>query len=152
MDNSSSKSDDHSIGITLKVPIYSGGAITSAVRQAQSNYVAASQDLEQTHRNVVRNTRNAYNTVIAAVSAIKALEQALVSAESALKATDAGFEVGTRTIVDVLDSTRNLYNAKRNLSSTRYNYVQSILSLKRAAGTISEQDLVNINKGLIEAK
>jgi outer membrane protein len=60
--------------------------------------------------------------------------------------------VGTRTIVDVLDSTRNLYNAKRNLSSTRYNYVQSILSLKRAAGTISEKDLVNINKGLIEAK
>jgi outer membrane protein len=152
MDNSSSKSDDHSIGITLKVPIYSGGAITSAVRQAQSNYVAASQDLEETHRDVVRQTRNAYNTVIAAVSAIKALEQALVSAESALKATDAGFEVGTRTIVDVLDSTRNLYNAKRNLSSTRYNYVQSILSLKRAAGTISEQDLVNINKGLIEAK
>jgi outer membrane protein len=144
--------DSQSIGITLNVPIYSGGAITSAVRQAQSNYVAASQDLEQTHRNVVRNTRNAYNTVIAAVSAIKALEQALVSAESALKATDAGFEVGTRTIVDVLDSTRNLYNAKRNLSSTRYNYVQSILSLKRAAGTISEQDLININKGLIEAK
>ncbi|MFT6902326.1 MAG: outer membrane protein, partial [Colwellia sp.] len=144
--------DSQSIGITLNVPIYSGGAITSAVRQAQSNYVAASQDLEQTHRNVVRNTRNAYNTVIAAVSAIKALEQALVSSESALKATDAGFEVGTRTIVDVLDSTRNLYNAKRNLSSTRYNYIQSILSLKRAAGTISEQDLININKGLIEAK
>jgi outer membrane protein len=152
LSNSSAETDSQSIGITLSVPIYSGGATSSGVRQAQSNYVAASQDLEQTHRNIVRNTRNAYNTVIAAVSAIKALEQSVVSAESALKATEAGFEVGTRTIVDVLDSTRNLYNAKRNLSSTRYNYVQSVLSLKRAAGTITEQDLMNINQGLSEAK
>lgn len=152
LSNSSTETDSQSIGITLNVPIYSGGATSSGVRQAQSSYVAASQDLEQTHRNVVRNTRNAYNTVIAAVSAIKALGQSVVSAESALKATEAGFEVGTRTIVDVLDSTRNLYNAKRNLSSTRYNYVQSVLSLKRAAGTITEQDLININQGLSEAK
>jgi len=147
-----SKSDSKSIGITLNVPIYSGGATSSGVREAQSNYVAASQDLQQTHRDVVRKTRNAYNTVIAAVSAIKALGQSVVSAESALKATEAGFEVGTRTIVDVLDSTRNLYNAKRNLSSTRYNYIQNILTLRRAAGTITEQDLININKGLSAAK
>jgi len=140
--------DNQSVGVTLSVPIYSGGATSSSVRQAQSNYVAASQDLSQTHRNVVRNTRNAYNTVIAAVSAIKSLEQSVISAESALKATEAGFEVGTRTIVDVLDSTRNLYNAKRNLSSTRYSYIQSVLSLKRAGGTISEKDIVDINNGL----
>jgi outer membrane protein len=141
--------DSHSIGITLNVPIYSGGATSSLTRQAQSNYVAASQDLTLTHRDVVRNTRNAYNTVIAAVSSIKALEQAVVSAESALKATEAGFEVGTRTIVDVLDSTRNLYDAKRNLSSTRYSYIQSILTLKRAGGTISEKDINDINAGLM---
>jgi outer membrane protein len=144
--------DSKSIGITLTVPIYSGGAITSRIRQAQSNYVAASQDLEQSHRNVVRNTRNAYNTVIAAVSAIKSLEQSVVSAQSALKATEAGFEVGTRTIVDVLNSTRNLYNAKRNLSSTRYDYIQNVLALKRAGGTITEQDLADINQGLTTAK
>ena len=144
--------DSQSIGITLTVPIYSGGAISSSVRQAQSNYVVASQNLEQSHRNVVRNTRNAYNTVIAAVSAIKSLEQAVVSAESALKATEAGFEVGTRTIVDVLNSTRNLYNAKRNLSSTRYTYIQNVLALKRAGGNITDQDLKDINKGLMAAK
>jgi len=138
----------HSFGVTLNIPLYSGGAITSRVRQAQSNYVAASQDLAQTHRNVVRNARNSYNTVIATVSAIKALEQSVISAESALKATEAGFEVGTRTIVDVLDSTRNLFNAKRNLSSTRYNYIQAILGLKRASGTISEKDIHDISKGL----
>ncbi|UUO22736.1 outer membrane channel protein TolC [Colwellia sp. M166] len=144
--------NSHSIGITLTVPIYSGGSISSSVRQAQSNYVVASQNLAQSHRNVVRNTRNAYNTVIAAVSAIKSLEQAVVSAQSALKATEAGFEVGTRTIVDVLNSTRNLYNAKRNLSSTRYDYIQNVLALKRAGGTITEQDLKDINQGLIAAK
>lgn len=144
--------NSHSIGITLTVPIYSGGAISSSVRQAQSNYVVASQNMEQSHRNVVRNTRNAYNTVIAAISAIKSLEQSVVSAESALKATEAGFEVGTRTIVDVLNSTRNLYNAKRNLSSTRYTYIQNVLALKRAGGTITDKDLEDINKGLMAAK
>lgn len=141
--------DSHSIGITLNVPIYSGGAISSQVRQAQSNYVAASQGLEQSHRDVVRNTRNAYNTVIASVSAIKSLEQSVISAESALKATEAGFEVGTRTIVDVLNSTRNLYNAKRNLSSIRYTYIQNVLTLKRSGGTITEKDLEDINAGLM---
>lgn len=140
--------DSSSIGVTLNVPIYSGGATSSAVRQAQSSYVAASQDLNSAYRQVVRNTRNAYNTVVAGVSAIKALEQSVISAESALKATEAGFEVGTRTIVDVLNSTRNLYNAKRNLSSTRYGYIQAILLLKRFGGTISEQDVSDINKGL----
>ena len=144
--------DSHSIGITLTVPIYSGGATTSAVKQAQHNYVAASQDLALSHRNVVRNTRNAYNTVIAGVSSIKALEQSVLSAEKALEATEAGFEVGTRTIVDVLNSTRNLYNAKRNLSSTRYNYINSVLALKNAAGTITEKDLMSINQGLVSAK
>jgi outer membrane protein len=140
--------DSSSVGITLTVPIYSGGRTSSAVRQAQQSYVATSQDLELAHREVVRKTRNAFNTVRAAISGIKALEQSVVSAKSALKATEAGFEVGTRTIVDVLNSTRNLYNAKRNLSSTRYGYIQSILALKRAAGTISEQDIIDINKGL----
>ena len=141
--------DNQSIGITLNVPIYSGGAIQSSVRQAQSRFVLASQDLSLTHRGVVRTTRNAYNTVIAAISAIKAFEQSVLSANKALEATEAGFEVGTRTIVDVLDSTRNLYNAKRNLSSTRYAYIQNVLLLKSAAGTITDEDISAINTGLM---
>ena len=140
--------DNYSIGVNLTVPIYSGGATVSATEQAKNNYVAASQDLAQTHRDVVRVARNSYNNVIASISGIRSLEQSVVSAESALKATEAGFEVGTRTIVDVLDSTRNLYNAKRNLSSTRYGYINSVLLLKRAGGTISEQDIADINAGL----
>ena len=120
--------------------------------KAQQNYVLASQDLALTHRNTVRDTRNSYNTVIAAVSAIKALSQSVLSAKKSLEATEAGFEVGTRTIVDVLDSTRNLYNAKSRLSATRYAYIQNVLKLKRSAGTITEQDILDVNKGLIPTK
>lgn len=144
--------DDYSAGITLSVPIYSGGAIESSVRQAQSRFVLASQNLMQTHRAVVRTTRNAYNTVVATISGIKAFEQSVLSATKALEATEAGFEVGTRTIVDVLDSTRNLYNAKRNLSSTRYSYIQNVLLLKRAGGTITDEDITAINSGLTANK
>ncbi len=143
--------DNQSVGITLTVPIYSGGATSSSVRQAQSRFVSASQDLSLAHRNIVRTTRNAYNTVIAAISAIKSLEQAVLSAEKALEATEAGFEVGTRTIVDVLNSTRNLFNAKRNLSSTRYAYIQNVLLLKRAGGTITDNDITAISQGLVAA-
>ncbi len=144
--------NDYSVGVTLNVPLYSGGAIESSVRTAQNNFVLASQDLMQTHRSVVRTTRNAYNTVVASISSIKAFEQSVLSATKALEATEAGFEVGTRTIVDVLDSTRNLYNAKRNLSSTRYSYIQNILLLKRAGGTITDEDITSINTGLMAAK
>jgi len=143
--------NSYSVGVTLNVPIYSGGSVNSAVNKAQQIYVSSSQDLALTHRGVVRDTRNAYNTVIAAVAATKAFKQSVVSATKALEATEAGFEVGTRTIVDVLDSTRNLYNAKRNLSKTRYAYIQNVLSLKKSAGTITPQDLRDINKGLMVA-
>jgi outer membrane protein len=143
--------DGYSLGVQLNVPIYSGGAIQSSVRKAQQNFVLASQDLSLTHRNVVSTTRNSYNTVIAGISAIRALEQSVLSAEKALEATEAGFEVGTRTIVDVLDSTKNLYNAKRNLSTSRYLYINNVLLLKREAGTITEDDLTAINSGLMQA-
>lgn len=87
--------------------------------------------------------------MVAAISTITAFEQAVISAESALKATQTGFEVGTRTIVDVLNSTRNLFNARRNLSSARYGYIRQYLALKQASGLISEQDLVAINASLV---
>ncbi|WP_371186685.1 outer membrane channel protein TolC [Thalassotalea maritima] len=141
--------DDSSIGLSLNVPIYSGGRTSSLVRQAQQNYVVASQDMQLTYRGVVRGSRIAYNTIVATISSIKALEQSVISAESALKATEAGFEVGTRTIVDVLDRTQSLYNAKRNLSNARYRYIINMLRLKETAGTISDQDVLAINQGLV---
>ncbi|MBL4629866.1 MAG: TolC family outer membrane protein, partial [Paraglaciecola sp.] len=99
--------DDNSIGLTLNVPIYSGGSVSAQTAQARYRFVAASEDLELAYRSTVRSVRSAYNDVIAANSTIRALQQAVVSADSALKATEAGFDVGTRTIVDVLNSTRN---------------------------------------------
>lgn len=90
--------------------------------------------------------------MIAATSTIRALEQAVVSADSALKATEAGFDVGTRTIVDVLNSTRNLFDARRNLASARYDFISAILALKRASGNLTVQDLVDFSRGLMVTK
>jgi outer membrane protein len=95
--------------------------------------------------------RSSFNDVNAAISTIKALEQSVVSAQSALEATDAGFEVGTRTIVDVLNSTRNLFDARRNLSGARYDFIQAIISLKRAAGNLTRSDIEQLNRGLMPA-
>jgi len=141
--------DSNSIGLSLNVPIFTGFRTSSEVDQARENFVASSQELEGVRRGVERQVRNAYYDVVASQSTIRAFEQAVVSAESALKATQTGFEVGTRTIVDVLNSTRNLYNARRNLSSARYGYIRQYLTLKQASGQISEQDLVAINASLI---
>ena len=104
----------------------------------------------QTHRDVERQVRSAYYEVTASIASINAFQQAVISAESALKATEAGFEVGTRTIVDVLNSTRNLYDAKRNLSEARYGYIRQVLSLEEAAGQLQAKDLLAINSSLSE--
>tara|TARA_R110002126_G_scaffold15570_3_gene63706 strand:- start:12003 stop:13361 length:1359 start_codon:yes stop_codon:yes gene_type:complete len=140
--------DNNSIGLNLRVPLYGGGGTVAATEVARANYVAASQDLEQSYRTAVRQVRVSFNDINANIATIRALEQAVISADSALNATDAGFEVGTRTIVDVLQSTRNLFEARRNLSAARYDYVIAILSLKQAAGNLSEQDLQAINQAL----
>lgn len=142
--------DSRSIGINVSVPIFSGFRTSSEVAQARDNYVASSQQMVQTRRNIEREVRNAYYQVSASIASINAFQQSVISAESALKATEAGFEVGTRTIVDVLDSTRNLYNAKRNLSEARYGYIRQTLTLEQAAGQLQEQDLMAINNGLSE--
>jgi outer membrane protein len=146
------KRDNDSIGLRLNVPIYEGGRVSAQTDQARYRYVAASEDLELAFRSTVRSVRSSYNDVVASTSTIRALEQAVVSAQSALKATEAGFEVGTRTIVDVLNSTRNLFDARRNLAGARYDFITAVLTLKRAAGTLAEQDLVDINRGLTPAK
>ena len=99
----------------------------------------------------MRSVRSAYNDVIAATSTIRALQQAVVSADSALKATEAGFDVGTRTIVDVLNSTRSQFDARRNLAGARYDFISAILALKRASGDLTEQYVVDINRGLMPA-
>ncbi|MCZ8501800.1 outer membrane channel protein TolC [Vibrio lentus] len=141
-------SDNLNIGLNLVVPLYTGGNTTSLTKQAEYNYVAASEDLEATYRSVVKDVRAFNNNITASIGALRAYEQSVVSAQSALEATEAGFDVGTRTIVDVLDSTRRLYDANKNLSDARYNYILSVLQLRQAVGTLSEQDIVDVNAGL----
>jgi outer membrane protein len=140
--------DNLNIGLNLVVPLYTGGNTTSLTKQAEYNYVAASEDLEATYRSVVKDVRAFNNNITASIGALRAYEQSVVSAQSALEATEAGFDVGTRTIVDVLDSTRRLYDANKNLSDARYNYILSVLQLRQAVGTRSEQDIVDVNAGL----
>lgn len=144
--------NDFNIGINLSVPLYTGGSITSKVKQAEYNYVAASESLEATYRQIVTTVRSSNNNINATIGTIRAYEQSVVSAKSALEATEAGFDVGTRTIVDVLDSTRRLYDANRNLANARYNYIISVLNLRQAIGSLSEQDIVDINNDLMLAK
>lgn len=140
--------NDFNIGLNLSVPLYTGGNITSQVKQAEYNYVAASESLEATYRTVVTTVRSSNNNINANIGTIRAYEQSVVSAKSALEATEAGFDVGTRTIVDVLDSTRRLYDANRNLANARYNYIISVLNLRQATGSLSEQDIIDINADL----
>ena len=139
-------------GIKLNLPVYNGGNTTSQVKQAQYKYVSASENLEAQYRLVVKNVRNYYNNINATIGSINAYKQSVVSAKSALEATEAGFDVGTRTIVDVLNSTRSLYSANSELANARYGYILAQLQLKQAVGTLSEQDVLDINSGLIQTK
>lgn len=134
-----------SVGINFSFPLYTGGAVTSNVKQQEFAYVSASQVLQAAHRSVETSVHTAYNNINANIAQINAYNQAVISAESSLKATEAGFEVGTRTIVDVLDATQTLYQQKQNLSSARYNYIRANLALEQAVGTLSEDDILLIN-------
>ncbi|MEB8195981.1 outer membrane channel protein TolC [Raoultella terrigena] len=136
------------IGLSFSLPLYQGGMVNSQVKQAQYNFVGASEQLESSHRTVVQTVRSSFNNINASISSINAYKQAVVSAQSSLDAMEAGYSVGTRTIVDVLDATTTLYNAKQQLSSARYNYLINQLNIKSALGTLNEQDLVALNNTL----
>lgn len=143
-------SNEGSAALNFSLPLFTGGSTSANVEKAQHEYVAASQGLESTYRSTVKDVRAFYNDINASIGALRAYEQTVISARSALEATEAGFEVGTRTIVDVLDATRRLYDANRNLSNARYDYILSHLRLHQAVGTLTEQDLLDINQGLVK--
>lgn len=138
--------DELRYGLRLDVPIYQGGVVSSRTRQARYELNAVQMDLDEQQRFTMRETRNAYRAVIAGIEQVQAFGQALISAESALEATQAGFEVGTRTIVDVLLAQQRFYGAQRDNSVARHTYILNHLRLKAAAGLLSEQDLVAVNQ------
>ncbi|WP_340609040.1 outer membrane channel protein TolC [Xenorhabdus bharatensis] len=136
---------NNSVTVSFSVPLYSGGATSSQVEQAKYDFLSSSQDLENTYRKVIQDVRSSSNDIAASISSIEANKQAVLSAESSLHSMEAGYQVGTRTIVDVLDSTTKLYQAKKNLSQARYKYLISLLVNQQSRGTLNEDDLVALN-------
>ncbi|WP_237046356.1 TolC family outer membrane protein [Aquipseudomonas alcaligenes] len=130
-----------SIGLQLNIPIYSGGLTSSQVREAYQRLNQSEQERESLRRKVVENTRNLHRAVNTDVETVQARRQSIISNQSALEATEIGYQVGTRNIVDVLDAQRQLYSSVRNYNDARYDYILNNLRLKQAAGTLAPSDL-----------
>ena len=135
-----------SIRLSLTVPIFDGFFKSSKVREAKFLHRASTERLEGVERGVVRQTRDAFIGVSSEISRVGALRQAVASSRTALRASEAGYEIGTRTIVDVLDARRNLVQAETNYARSRYDFVINVLNLKSAAGILSEADLAEVSR------
>lgn len=140
------ENSDSQVQLQLNVPIFRGGRVTTRTRQARYLMSAAYEDVEAQQRAAVRAAENAYRDVMAGIQEVEAFRQALVSAQSALDATNSGFEVGTRTIVDVLLAEQRYYQAQRDYSNARHDYILDHLRLRRSAGLLAGEDLNTVNR------
>lgn len=143
--------NDGALGLQLNVPLYQGGYVNSKSREARYRFDEARELLDANQRSIERQTRDAYRGVITGMSEVRAAEQARKSSTTALEAAQTGFEVGTRTIIDVLDAQRALSLAELNLYDKRYDYLLNTLRLKQAAGTIAPADIDALGSWLIPA-
>ena len=130
------------------MPIYSGGLTSAQHRQASYRAEISRENLIGSKRNTEQNTRSLHQLVVTNAARVKARKQSITSAESALEATQAGYEVGTRNIVDVLVAQRTLYQARRTYANARYDYILSMMRLKEAAGQLSPDDIYELNAWL----
>lgn len=140
----------NSFTIALSMPLYAGGGVSSQRRQSYENYIAARETHTSIMRDTIQFTRSLHLFVTTDVQRVKARRQAIVSAQSALDATTAGYEVGTRNVVDVLNAQQVLFKAIRDYSNTRYDYLVRLLRLRQQAGILSPEDVVALNKWLVE--
>ena len=138
-------SDEFSARIQLSFPLYQGGGVSSRVREAQFRYTEARETLEEVRRTVGRDAADAYRGTLTALQRVQALDQARVSTQAALEATEAGFNVGSRTIVDVLNAQREVFNAERDYQQARHAFLLNTLRLQQAAGALDEDDLRAVN-------
>ncbi len=138
------------ISLQVSLPLFSGGFTSSRVRESVYRHRAAKEQVERIARETERLTRDSYLGVISEISRVKALKQALLSSQTALEATTAGFDVGTRTTVDVLASRRALITARTNYLRARYDYIMNVMRLKLAAGTLSADDIENFNRWMTQ--
>lgn len=133
-------------GITLSIPLYSGGAVQSGVRQALARRDAAQDQYEFQRRQLVRSTRNAYQTLVAGISEVEARRLAVVSAQAAYDASQVGLEVGTRTVLDVLNNQRTLLQAQQSYAQSKYNFLLNRLLLEQSAGSLDIADVQDVNR------
>lgn len=136
------------IALAMNFPIFQGGLVQSQTRQAQYNFQSSSEQLEQSYRDVVVNSRIAFNTINDGISKVKADRQTIISQRNSLESTEAQFEVGTRTMVDVVNAQQRLFEAQEQLANDQYNLIYSILTLKYLAGTLNVNDLEQVNSWL----
>jgi outer membrane protein len=141
-------SNDREIGLQVTVPIFSGGGTEARVHQAQYQWIAAKDAVEQASRSTVQQARDAYLGVISGIAHVQALQQALTSSQTAYRATEAGYRVGTQTEVDVLNALSTLVQAKTNYASSRYAYINSVVQLRYAAGTLGPNEVQAVNQWL----
>jgi len=139
---------DDRIQLQLNIPLFSGGLTQSQVRESQYRWIAAKERVARVSRETERAARDAYLGVISEIARVKALRQALESSQTALTATEAGYEVGTRTAVDVLDARRTLVQAQTNYARSRYDYLLNVIRLRLAAGQLDKATLAEINEWL----
>lgn len=141
-------SDTAFVGLTVNVPIFQGGAVTSRTREAGYNFRAAQDRLDQTRRQVDQQARDAFRGILSSIEDVKARQASIVSARSALESTQAGLEVGTRTQVDVLDAQRSLFQAEFDYLSARYAYIINGVKLHQATSTLNREVLAKGNAWL----
>ncbi|WP_438984145.1 TolC family outer membrane protein [Aequoribacter sp.] len=136
------------VRLRLEVPLFAGGAISANRRRAAEQFNAARESRIGLQRNTIAQTRALHMTVLSDAARVKARAQAIVSSKSALEATQAGYNVGTRNVVDVLNAQNALYAAERDYANTRYDYVLNQLRLKQQAGLLSPKDVADLSKYL----
>ncbi len=131
--------------LQFNLPIYSGGLIRAQAKEARALETQARENLLNQQRTVIRDTRNLYQAVATDVVRVRARVKAIKSAQSALEATETGYEVGTRNIVDVLQAQQRLFSSQFDYADSRYNYVINLMRLKQTAGTLEDADLYELN-------
>jgi outer membrane protein len=143
-----SRQTQANVALAMNFPVFQGGLVQSQTRQAQYNFQGSAEQMEQTYRDVVVNSRIAFNTITDGISKVKADRQTIISQQNSLESTEAQFEVGTRTMVDVVNAQQRLFEAQEQLARDQYDLINSILTLKYLAGTLNVNDLEQINAWL----
>lgn len=144
--------DSTVVGIKFTLPLYAGGSTSSMTREATYKMESAQKNYDKSLREINSGTRNLYRTVNSDVATVQARCQGIVSSESAMKATQSGYEVGTRNITDVLDAQKTLFGAQRDYLNARYDFIVNTLKLKQTAGTLTPDDLKELNNWMVSSE